>query len=242
MNHGSHAIRGLRSAASLKPEPRGGGHAAVRRDPRTQIRGLIEASGRPRHQSTRRGDPRTQIRGLIEAGRFRASIREAAVPIRGLRSAASLKRHIPDQRDHHHPVPIRGLRSAASLKRAIRAVYPKQRVIDPRTQIRGLIEASQSTKPPAWHDATDPRTQIRGLIEAPANPPYVPPGRGPIRGLRSAASLKQPAADPASGAASGDPRTQIRGLIEASLATPRTATGRDAIRGLRSAASLKLVV
>ena len=61
------SIRGLRSAASLKP---------------------LSARARATRSAC---DPRTQIRGLIEAEREDACDRSACAAIRGLRSAASLK-------------------------------------------------------------------------------------------------------------------------------------------------------
>ena len=87
-------------------------------DPRTQIRGLIEASRRrSSNASSPARDPRTQIRGLIEAGRVGAGAFDRGEPIRGLRSAASLK-HLSDARGGPaREGSIRGLRSAASLKR-----------------------------------------------------------------------------------------------------------------------------
>ena len=155
--------------------------------------------------------------------------------IRGLRSAASLKLGVLSAEIHVHGT-IRGLRSAASLKRAWARRSYRHRSVDPRTQIRGLIEAAS---PEAWSrpaGPSDPRTQIRGLIEASRGRPGAGAPRGPIRGLRSAASLKRA---PDAGAQAGficDPRTQIRGLIEASLpARPARGTPGDPrtqIRGL----------
>ena len=110
-------------------------------------------------------DPRTQIRGLIEAPPAGRQYSVDMRPIRGLRSAASLK-HCSER--GVHPLAcaaIRGLRSAASLKqpRPMRAGDIRQP--DPRTQIRGLIEASMVTLQTVYI-LPDPRTQIRGLIEA----------------------------------------------------------------------------
>ena len=108
--------------------------------------------------------------------------------IRGLRSAASLK-PLVDLRRWPHEQPIRGLRSAASLKPRMDTLSVSGERVDPRTQIRGLIEAV-------------PTQTV--TIEA-----------GPIRGLRSAASLKRVRCVPGALDHGGDPRTQIRGLIEA---------------------------
>ena len=134
-------------------------------------------------------DPRTQIRGLIEARRCGLSTGPARPPIRGLRSAASLK---------------------LALGRLVRAAQ----IIDPRTQIRGLIEATSPARrrPPA-------AAPIRGLRSAASlkhlYAAAVAYDSLPIRGLRSAASLKLIAPVVADDVPPADPRTQIRGLIEA---------------------------
>ena len=162
-------IRGLRSAASLKRDRhhregrpadadprtqirgliearllRRGSALAALADPRTQIRGLIEAAARRRSGSVGHRDPRTQIRGLIEASWPRTSGSALSSPIRGLRSAASLK---PDLERHDFYI---------------------GHTIDPRTQIRGLIEAEGAPDRAGRAAGHDPRTQIRGLIEASA--------------------------------------------------------------------------
>ena len=88
------AIRGLRSAASLKQQVDAMVRGPILVDPRTQIRGLIEAErGRARMTFDAALDPRTQIRGLIEASSTTWTTASRATSIRGLRSAASLKRH-----------------------------------------------------------------------------------------------------------------------------------------------------
>ena len=62
---------------------------------------------------------------------------------------------------------------------------------------------------------SDPRTQIRGLIEALNSLSLKSSASPAIRGLRSAASLKPERADLGRPDGRFDPRTQIRGLIEA---------------------------
>ena len=111
-------------------------------------------------------DPRTQIRGLIEARDGDPVMQVPAPSIRGLRSAASLKR-VEGAISHRVCDAIRGLRSAASLKLEAMCVgYAEW------ATIRGLRSAAslkRSSPGSARERATriDPRTQIRGLIEAP---------------------------------------------------------------------------
>ena len=106
---------------------------------------------------------------------------------------------------------IRGLIEAASS-----AACGSATASDPRTQIRGLIEAASA---PAFSSpsSSDPRTQIRGLIEAGTKSLRVDTRWRPIRGLRSAASLKLAGVPRLEVTDEIDPRTQIRGLIEAGL-------------------------
>ena len=159
-----------------------------RTDPRTQIRGLIEASHPPRASPAR-----DAIRGLRSAASLkRPRPRPLALriwSIRGLRSAASLKHQILRWVPRSITSPIRGLRSAASLKRSLPARRRKCAPFDPRTQIRGLIEATVIADPTGIVSG-DPRTQIRGLIEAATRRSTSCSACGAIRGLRSAASLK----------------------------------------------------
>src|SRR5690554_2222467 len=108
---------------------------------------------------------------------------------------------------------FRGLRSAASLKRARLRVAGRHPRGIPRTQIRGLIEASRGAWPATRRRAI-PRTQIRGLIEASASQPSHRAAQR-FRALRSAASLKRKLAAPQLEHLTMIPRTQIRGLIEA---------------------------
>src|SRR5690606_25865063 len=91
---------------------------------------------------------------------------------------------------------IRGLRSAASLKRGGRAARVGGAEGDPRTQIRGLIEAWTPGAAAGTPAPIDPRTQIRGLIEAPRKTVTRTSPFHAIRGLRSAASLKRPTGRP----------------------------------------------
>ena len=159
----------------------------------------------------------------------------SSFPIRGLRSAASLKRQ-PEDQGPVLPLAIRGLRSAASLKRGHAHASPHLVRDDPRTQIRGLIEAHGRRSPSSRRPAPDPRTQIRGLIEASHRPGRPGRGRIPIRGLRSAASLKPDERRGIPTIRAVDPRTQIRGLIEADSSSRPPAAGRPdprtQIRGL----------
>ena len=105
---------------------------------------------------------------------------------------------------------IRGLRSAASLKRSAFVGLGRRRIArDPRTQIRGLIEALQTL-------ADEPELlPIRGLRSAASlklGGDFVPViAEATIRGLRSAASLKPPTSrgasrGPSSRSADSDPR------------------------------------
>ena len=180
-------IRGLRTAASLKRARRSTLGIFSR-----PIRGLRTAASlkllaAARVDATAAVYPRPPDRGLIEARSPSCSSPPGRRTIRGLRTAASLKRVwelVGDERE----AAIRGLRTAASLKlrSAIGRAGKGRRY--PRPPDRGLIEARLAARAGAGHPSY-PRPPDRGLIEARMT------GRGagvelPIRGLRTAASLK----------------------------------------------------
>ena len=186
----TYAIRGLRTAASLKLAQLATRARALLSYPRSSDRGLIEArDGEPRARR-----PSRSIRGLRTAASLKHFASGAAGAlddtIRGLRTAASLKRGDLKVQSIHLD-PIRGLRTAASLKRG----------------------GAGDVDPPA------PRP-IRGLRTAASLKLVLSQlqllRRGPIRGLRTAASLK-PRASQANGAVREGiyPRSSDRGLIEA---------------------------
>src|SRR5690606_21016137 len=87
---------------------------------------------------------RRPIRGLRSAAslkrRWRTRFAPCFASIRGLRSAVSLKRGLHRGRWAADRAAIRGLRSAASLKPVEHVVAGNREGDDPRTQIRGLIE------------------------------------------------------------------------------------------------------
>src|SRR5690606_33307380 len=202
-------LRGLTSAASLKrPDGIPLGHRGLE-TPRTHVRGLIEASSTASATSSGVATPRTHVRGLIEA--------DARSSRRGRRRCR-----------------LRGLTSAASLKRVTRPLANEDLAVTPRTHVRGLIEAVWAPVPPRAARRLPGLTSAASLKLHAAEQVVLDERR--LRGLTSAASLKPGDAIAPASSRIATPRTHVRGLIEASAPCGMSGGGartpRTHVRGL----------
>src|SRR5690606_8896974 len=138
--------------------------SAVVSTPRTHVRGLIEADPPPCRSPDSRG-----LRGLTSAASLKrptrsAGWRTAAPGLRGLTSAASLKRPTRSAGWRTAAPGLRGLTSAASLKRPTRSAgwptaAPRLRGLTSAASLKLVLLAFTFI-----YNLWTPRTHVRGLI------------------------------------------------------------------------------
>ena len=137
---------------------------------------------------------RGSLRGLRTAAPLKRGVGRGELrlkfALRGLRTAAPLKLSflpIPE----FGRWPLRGLRTAAPLKRVAEVRAAEVRAASPRSSDRGSVEASGPGRRNDRTGRPSPRSSDRGSVEADGFREFGLVLVGTLRGLRTAAPLKQ---------------------------------------------------